>query len=62
VRMPWACVPAEFKAAWVGSTALAGTLIAMLVGYSHQWRPARGGWWPPFVIVAAVLLFGIKFM
>jgi hypothetical protein len=34
----------------------------MLVGYSHQWRPARGGGWPPFVIVAAVLLFGIKFM
>jgi competence protein ComEC len=61
VRMPWAFVPAEFKAAWMGSTALAATLIAMLVGYSCRWRPERGGWWPPFAIVAAVLVFGIKF-
>jgi competence protein ComEC len=61
VRMPWAFIPAEFKAGWVGGTALATTLIAMLVGYSWQWRRERGGWWPPFAIVAVVLLFGVKF-
>jgi hypothetical protein len=33
----------------------------LIAGYAHDWKRARGGWWPPFVVVAVVLLFGVKF-
>lgn len=61
VRMPWAFLPAQFKAPWIGNVALAMLLIAMLVGYGAAWQRKYGGYWPPFVIVALVLIFGVKF-
>ena len=56
-----AFVPAHFVAPWIGGTALAALMIALFAGYAWNWRKERGGWWPPFAIVALVLIFGVKF-
>jgi hypothetical protein len=41
--------------------ALTALLAVMLFGYAHRWVWNRGGWWPPFVITALILIFGVKF-
>jgi competence protein ComEC len=61
VKLPGAFVPAQFAAPWIGTTALAALMVALVIGYATDWRRARGGWWPPFAIVALVLAFGINF-
>ena len=61
VRLPGAFIPARFEPAWLGSVALILLVGALLVGYASRWERSRGGWWPPFVIVALVLIFGVKF-
>ena len=61
VRLPGAFVPARFAAAWIGPVALAGLMAVLLAGYANGWRRERGGWWPPFAVVAVVLIFGVKF-
>jgi competence protein ComEC len=61
VRVPGAFIPAHFTAGWIGTLALS-TLVATLVfGYRSRWAPRRGGWWPPFVVVALVLIFGVSY-
>lgn len=58
VTLPGAFVPAHFSAPWVGAVSLAALMLALLAGYSARWQRNRGGWWPPFAIVALALLFG----
>ena len=60
-RLPGAFLTARFAAAWVGPVALTALMAVLMAGYAHDWKRARGGWWPPFVVVAVVLLFGVKF-
>jgi competence protein ComEC len=61
VKVPGAFFPARFAAPWVGPAALALLVAALLTGYAAGWRRERGGWWPPFVVVALALVFGMKF-
>jgi competence protein ComEC len=61
VRLPGAYLPATFIRPWIGPVALAALMLALLAGYAAHWRRERGGWWPPFVIVALALVFGVKF-
>ena len=61
VKLPGAFVPAHFAAPWIGGTALAVLMATLVAGYAVHWRRARGGWWPPFAVVALALAFGIKF-
>lgn len=61
VTLPWAFMPAHFSAPWIGMTALLLLLATLLVGYATDWRPARWGWWPPFVVVGLTLVFGVTF-
>ena len=61
VRWPGAFLPAHFTAPWIGPTALAALMAALVVGYATHWERRGGSWWPPFAIVALVLLFGIRF-
>ena len=60
VQVPGAHLVARFAAPWVGMTAIAALLGLLLAGYAGNWRRDYGGWWPPFVMVALVLLFGVK--
>jgi competence protein ComEC len=60
VRLPWAFLPAHFRQSWVGSAALAAVLAVILAGYASGWRKERGGWWPPFAMVALALVLGVQ--
>lgn len=61
VHTPGAYVSARYTAHWIGPFTLGAALVAILYGYSARWRLERGGWWPPFVIVAASLLGGVAY-
>lgn len=61
VKLPGAFVPAHYLAPWIGPAALGMLVLALVVGYAANWQRACGGWWPPFVIVGLVLIFGIRF-
>lgn len=61
VEWPGTHHAATFKAAWIGSACLALVLGTLLYGYQTHWAGRRGGWWPPFVIVALCLIFGVNF-
>ena len=61
VAVPGAFFPARFAAPWVGPAALALLVATLLGGYAAGWRRNRGGWWPPFAVVALTLAFGMTF-
>jgi len=60
-HLPAAWVAAHYRAGWIGPTALGALFASVITGYAFGWRRERGGWWPPFAIVAATLAFGVKF-
>jgi competence protein ComEC len=61
VKLPGAFLPAHFSAPWIGLAALALLMATLLAGYAGNWQKARGGWWPPFAVVALALLLGVTF-
>ena len=61
VRVPGGWWPAQWRAAWAAPAALAALLAVVLAGYATGWRRERGGWGPPFAVVALVLILGVKF-
>ena len=61
VRVPGAFVPAQYVSPWVGPAALSTLLALLLLGYQSAWSTRRGGWWPPFALVALTLLLGVRF-
>ena len=61
VRVPGAWWPANWRAPWVASAALALLMAALLAGYAGGWKKERGGWWPPFAVAALGLILGVKF-
>ena len=61
VQVPGAHVGAIFTDPWIGPIALGLLLVALVFGYATDWKLRRGGWWPPFAIVALVLIFGVRF-
>ncbi len=52
---------AEWRAPWAASLALAALLGVVLAGYATGWRRAYGGFWPPVILVAVAMIFGMKF-
>ncbi len=60
-ELPGGHWPAAYHAPWIGPAALAGLLGVMLAAYGLGWTKRTGGWWPPFALVALVLIFGVKF-
>jgi competence protein ComEC len=59
VKVPGAYWPAEFKAQSWADVVLAALLAACLAGYAAKWR--HGMLWAPFTLVAAALIFAVKF-
>ena len=60
-RAPGAWFSAHDRADWIGPAGLAALLAACLAGYGFRWSGKRGGFWPPFAIVAATIALGVKF-
>lgn len=61
IAVPAVYFAARYRAPWIGPAALGLLVAACLFGYAGSWRRGRGGFWPPFAIVAAVLLFGVTY-
>jgi competence protein ComEC len=61
VQVKGAFVAAHFSAPWIGGVALATLMATLLAGYAFDWKKERGGWWPPFAVVAVTLIFGVSF-
>jgi hypothetical protein len=61
VQAPGAWWTANWRAPWMASAALALVLAALLAGYAGGWQKERGSWWPPVMIAALGLIFGVKF-
>ncbi len=61
VAVPGLFFPARFRADWLGPAGHAALLAVCVAGYSRQWRREVGGFWPPFVLVALLVAFGVKF-
>lgn len=60
VKLPGAFAPAHFIAPWIGTGALVALMLALVLGYAAGWQRERGGWWPPFAIVALTFIFGVR--
>jgi len=59
--IPGLFLPAHFSPAWLGPAGQAALVAVCLAGSAWRWRRERGGFWPPFVLVALLLLLGVKF-
>lgn len=62
VEWPGAFVPARFVAGWVGPASLTALLATLFAGYASGWVTRCGGWWPPFIVLGATLLFGLDYL
>ena len=60
-RPPGAWFSAHDRGRLDRTAALAALLASCLAGYGFRWRRHRGGFWPPFALVAATLVFGVRF-
>lgn len=60
VQLPAAFLPARFAPAWAGQAALIVLMAALMAGYGCNWQ-RLGKWWPPFAVVALVLVLAVKF-
>jgi competence protein ComEC len=61
VAVPGTWRPAEFLAGWIGPAAFVLLMAALVFGYASNWQRDRGGWWPPFAVVAVTLALGVRF-
>lgn len=52
---------ATFKAVWIGPVTFVVLMGTIFYGYAKRWEPKYGGWWPPFLVVAITLIFGVNF-
>jgi competence protein ComEC len=59
--VPGVYFTAHYRAAWIGPAALSTLLAACLFGYAGDWRPSRGGFWPPVAVVAIALILGVHY-
>jgi competence protein ComEC len=59
--IPGAWMPAHFREPWIGPASLALLLATVLGGYAWGWSSRRGGWSPPFVVVALTLAAGVRY-
>jgi len=61
MAVPGVYQTARFRAPWMGPTILALVLATCLTGCAWHWRRERGGFWPPFILGALLLILGAKF-
>ncbi len=61
VRAPAMWWQVHWRAEWVAPVALGLFLGSLFFGYIQGWRRARGGFWPPVVIVAVALGAGVRY-
>ncbi len=61
VRLPGMFFNAHFRTDWLASGSLLLMTATMLLGASVGWSRRWGGYWPPFLLLLALLILGVKF-
>jgi len=59
--LPGVYFPAAFRTGWLTPASLAGMTALLLAGSAVRWRKRYGGFWPPVVFLALLLLFGVEY-
>jgi competence protein ComEC len=59
--LPGVWFAAEFRAGWLPAASMAAFVAVLVAGAAGHWSPRRGGFWPPVVLIALLLIFGVKF-
>lgn len=60
-NLPGMWFNAHFRAEWLAPASLALMTAVMLAGAATRWSRQRGGYWPPVVVLALLLILGVKF-
>lgn len=59
--LPGMYFPAVFRADWLAPAGMGLMTAVMLAGAAGRWHRRWGGYWPPVVALAGLLIFGVKF-
>jgi competence protein ComEC len=62
MALPGIWLPAHFRADWLAPVALGLMTAVFLAGAAGRWAPRYGGYWPPVVTLALLVILGVKFM
>ena len=52
---------AHFRAEWLAPVSLGLMTAVFLAGAAGRWSPRYGGYWPPAVTLALLVILGVKF-
>jgi competence protein ComEC len=52
---------ASFRTGWLAPVSVALMTAVFLAGSAVRWSPRYGGFWPPAVLLALLVIFGVKF-
>ncbi len=61
ITLPGMYYNAQFVVSWLAPASLVGMTAVMLAGLAGKWSPRYGGFWPPVLLLALLLLFGVHF-
>jgi competence protein ComEC len=60
-KLPGVYFPAHFRADWLAPASLVLMTAVLLAGAAGRWSRRYGGYWPPFVLLVLLIIFGVKF-
>ncbi len=60
LKVPGVSWPAQFVSPWLASTASAGLLALLALGYVRGWQRREGGYWVPYAALGLVLVLGVR--
>lgn len=61
IELPGVYFRAHFRADWLAPAALVLLTAVLLAGAAGRWSRRFGGYWPPVVALALLLILGVKF-
>lgn len=61
IGLPGVYFPAHFRADWLAPVSLVLMTAVLLAGAAGHWARRWGGYWPPAVALALLLILGVKF-
>jgi competence protein ComEC len=59
--LPATWFTASFRVPWLTPASLVFMTAIFLAGSAVHWSPRYGGFWPPAIAVALLVIFGVKF-
>ena len=61
INLPGMFFTARFRADWLAPASMVLMTSVMLAGAAGRWSRRYGGYWPPFVVLVLLVIFGVKF-